>query len=283
MLSPAEVQAIIPGVTDVSLLDIGGQKVVYRAKHNSFGEVALKFFLDTKADERIQREIAVSTSYTIPNVPKLHAWKQLTTNDGKEVIYLVEEFIVGETLYKYLERNGSLSLTQGVHLLESLLITAVALEENSLVHRDIKPLNIIVKQNGDFCLLDFGIARHLRKSSITRTQAPFGPHSIGYSAPEQFRNLKRDVDVRADLFSIGVVVYEALSGVNPFDDGNCTPLEVLRRTEAIAPKLISIHGDSQRQLIGLLDTMMKKFPSQRPPDAKTALDWFGALLPTLHF
>lgn len=283
MLNPAEVQAMIPSLTGTALLDVGGQKVVYRGKHAVYEDVVIKFFLDTSSDERIRREIEVSTTYNIPNVPKLYEWRQISDHNGKEVIYLIEEFIAGETLAKLLHRDGSLSLPQGLLLLETLLTTVVSLEENALVHRDIKPLNIIVKTDGQFCLLDFGIARHLRKSSITRTQAPFGPHSVGYSAPEQFRNIKREVDSRADLFSIGVVTYEALTGVNPFDDGKCGALEVLRRTETITPQLVTIPGDTQRQLIGLLDIMMRKFPSQRPPNAKTALDWFRALLPTLNY
>ena len=79
------------------------------------------------------------------------------------------------------------------------------MEKEGIVHRDIKPENIMVCRDGTFKPLDFGIARHLAKTSITSTEAPFGPHTAGYAAPEPFRNLKKEVDIRADLSLLSVL------------------------------------------------------------------------------
>ena len=139
----------------------------------------------------------------------------------------------------------------------------------------------MLDDKGKFWILDFGIARHLEKASITKTEARFGPHTVGYAAPEQFRNYKKDIDIRADLFSIGVVAYEAFSGVNPFWLEAQNAIDVLYRTETVLPSPLLIPGDSQRQLSGLIGIMMEKFPSRRPSSAEVALNWFESLLPTI--
>ena len=103
-----------------------------------------------------------------------------------------------------------------------------------------------------------------------------GPHTPGYAAPEQFNNLKSDIDSRADLFSIGVVTYECLSGINPFSEGARSVIEILQRTETITPVSFQVMGDSQQQFMGLLSSLMGKYPSRRPKDAGQALSWLNA-------
>ena len=129
--------------------------------------------------------------------------------------------------------------------------------------------------------MDFGIARHLEKPSITATDAHFGPHTPGYAPPEQFRNIKKEVDIRADLFSIGVLVYEAIAGEHPFISGARDYLDILRRTETLAVNFLVIPEDSQKQLGGFINILMSKYPSRRPKTAQIALDWYYALLPTI--
>ena len=196
---------------------------------------------------------------------------------------MLEEYIDGSTLRHYLNQYKFLPLSKGLNLLENLLITAKELEKNKLVHRDIKPENIMIKDNEEFYLLDFGIARQLDKPSLTATHAHFGPHTPGYAAPEQFRNIKKEIDIRADLFSIGVVVYEALSGKHPFIRDSSHPLDILKQTETITPLHFTIIGDSQKQLMGFISILMDKFFSRRPKTATQALEWFYAILPTIKF
>ena len=110
-----------------------------------------------------------------------------------------------------------------------------------------------------------------------------GPHTPGYAAPEQFNNLKSDIDSRADLFSIGVVTYECLSGKNPFSAGAISHLDILQRTETITPVSFQIIGDTQQQFMGLLSSLMGKYPSRRPKDATQALNWLSAAMSTLKY
>ncbi len=110
-----------------------------------------------------------------------------------------------------------------------------------------------------------------------------GPHTPGYSAPEQFNNLKKEIDSRADIFSLGVVTYECITGMNPFRAGSDNVIEVLQKTETITPVQYSIEGDTQSQFMALLSTMMGKYPSRRPKTAEQALRWLNAAKQTFVY
>lgn len=268
-------------LTNVNLIARGGQKLVFRAIHSQYGDVVVKFVLDAQSDERTKREVEVATKYRIANIPKVYEYNNIARLE-EQLTYLIEEYIDGITLREFLKANIKVPVKFGVEILEALLNTAVELEKKQIVHRDIKPENIIVRKQGGICLLDFGIARHLSLPSLTLTKAPFGPCTPGYAAPEQFRNIKKEIDIRADLFSIGVTVYESLNGKHPFVVDGGHPLDALKRTETITPIQCEIPGDTQRQLVGFLAILMDKFPSRRPNSAETALKWFHALVPTLN-
>lgn len=270
----------IPGVTIIGKLDDGGQKQVFHANHQKYGDIVLKIVPDGMTDGRIQREIEIVNENKISNVPQMYNWGTFI-NGEQEILYIIEEYIKGISLRKYLDKNQRLPLQDGLALLDTLLSIAVELEDLEIVHRDIKPANIMVGENALFYLLDFGIARALKKASLTMTKAHFGPHTPGYAAPEQFRNLKKEIDIRADLFSIGVTAYEAIIGEHPFLKGSEHYLEMLRLTETVNPVKIAIQGDTQKQLMSFITILMDKFPSRRPPSAKIALDWYRALLPTI--
>ncbi|MBE7447008.1 MAG: serine/threonine protein kinase [Planctomycetia bacterium] len=269
-----------PSLKDIEIIIQGGQKVVYKGIHKEYGVVALKIILDPSADERTKREIDSLTKYNFPNVPKLYEWGPFLCENA-QTTYLLEQYISGSTLRSILNEQKKLSLNVCLKLLRSLLETAVELEKQQIVHRDIKPENIIIGNDGFFWLLDFGIARHLSKTSITATNIHFGPHTAGYAAPEQFRNIKKEIDIRTDLFSIGVLIYEALTGQHPFVFGARDHLDILRRTETLSPDILLIPGDSQRLLSGFINILMDKYPSRRPRTAKIALDWYTALLPSI--
>lgn len=280
---PTEVEIVlaIPTITHLTLLKTCGQKSVYRAKDARFDEAVLKIIIDQAADERTKREIDVAVSNNIPFVPKIYDHGEITYTSGKNY-FLLEQYIDGSSLEDYYVSGKRLTFLECILLLETLLSLAVECEKIHLVHRDIKPGNIIFDSQGKFWVIDFGIARHLDLPSITGSAEAFGPHTAGYAPPEQFHNVKDDLDIRADLFSIGVVLYEALTGVNPFREGARSALEVLYRTEKIVPSLPTIAEDTSGVLAQFIVVLMNRFISRRPKTAVEAKDWYISLKPTLR-
>ena len=267
-------------LTDVTQIARGGQKVVYGAVHPTHGSIVIKLFF--KTDARSQREIGISENLSFDCVPVIYETGNVIY-EGTDTLYVIEQRVSGEELRERIERNERFTLKEAVDFLEQGLSFIKQLEIKSIVHRDIKPENIIVSDNGKVYFLDFGIARILGLPSLTKTAAIVGPHTPGYAAPEQFNNLKSDIDSRADLFSIGVVTYECLSGQNPFSEGARSHLEILQRTETITPVSFQIKGDTQQQFMGLLSSLMGKYPSRRPKDATQALNWLNAAKSTLIY
>lgn len=274
----AELTKKYPSLTLVKAFPESGQKWVFLVDIAPYGIVILKII--KKMNERICREIDIVNQNDIPGVPKVKEISNFEYN-GTEYHYLIEEYIEGETLTETLKR-GSLPLNQCLVLMGNLLTAVATLEEIGVVHRDIKPDNIICASDGTFRLIDFGIARNLNLPSLTLTAMAVGPHSPGYGAPELFQYNKSIINSKADLFSVGVVVYEAIFGAHPFLTGmEVDANEIWYKTATVIPKQQHIYGDTDGQLFGLIQTLMQKQVSKRPPSAKKALQWYKIVLETL--
>ena len=255
----------------IELMARGGQKIVFDGVHNSYGETVIKLYFQLN-DPRSLREIQIERDLNLSMVPKIYETGTIEY-EGTETLYIIEQKVKGTELRKVLESGKRFSLEEAVTVLEQGLEFIACIENKGIVHRDIKPENIIRADDGRIFFLDFGIARILGADSLTRTGAMMGPHTPGYAAPEQFNNLKKEIDSRADIFSLGVVTYECITGKNPFREGSINALEVLQKTETITPVQYSIKGDTQSQFMALLGAMMGKYPSRRPRTAKQAIDW----------
>ena len=251
-----------------------GQKQVVLVQHKRYGKVVLKIVKNQ--NERVAREIQIVTENNFPNVPKV-----LEVNtydiDSQKGLYLFEEYIEGTGL-RSITDNGIMNLPDAMDLTEQLLQVIVAMEKKRIVHRDIKPDNIIKANDGRWCLIDFGIARALNMESLTYTAARIGPHTPGYGAPELFQYTKKDIDSRADIFSLGVVVFEAVTGKHPFIRGDELDLnEIWYNTVTITPQAVEIDGDRDMQFMGLLQTFMQKHITRRPETALKAYEWFESV------
>ena len=158
-------------------------------------------------------------------------------------------------------------------LAETLLKGCADFAASGLVHRDLKPGNILLDEGGKIWIIDFGIVRVLDAVSLTPTNQQFGKFTLGYGAPEQMRNLKRQIDCRSDLFSVGVILYESLCGYHPYYQGTSDPFEVMRRiTGADLPEL----EVREAPLLGsLVMSLASRFPSRRPQTPAQALDRFA--------
>lgn len=223
--------------------------------------------------ERVQREILAVTQVRSPRVPRIFEQGSLRgiANIG-DVVWIREQRIDGENVRQLLERgplNPAEVLRLGQDVLEALTNVAGA----RIVHRDVKPENIMRATDGRYWLLDFGIARHLELTSLTATAALGGPGTVGYAPPEQFRNQKRELDERTDLFALAVTLVECLTGVHPYRDGARDAPEVLRRIEQAPLVIPAITWDTKGHFADLLSAMGQRRIDCRPRSASEALAW----------
>lgn len=274
--SPPHAAALLaarfPDLSGITYVTGGGQKSVYRADHRHHGPVALKIFADSADPQRTQREIEAVQQLACDRVPPIHA-TGLLSGAPKPTFWLVETWLTGDNLRTRL-CSGPLSDELVRRVAEDVLYVLCEAEKRHIVHRDVKPENIFMAADESRCwLLDFGIARHLDLSTLTAVGAGQGPLSPGYAPPEQIQNYKDKIDSRADLFALGVTLYEALMGVNPFIQGAADGAEVLRRTihMPLPRPTRDIGGDSAFSDLVLMLTRGRR--THRPRTAAKAYGW----------
>ncbi len=209
-----------------------------------------------------------------PYFPAIHDARYVNIGDEK-CICIIEEYVVGKPLSSCIQsRPQPLAFVK--HVGEALLGALTHTHAANLVHRDIKPSNIMVADDGRILLIDFGIARDLSATSVTSSLALFGPMTIGYSAPEQVRNLKRQICVRTDFFALGVVLYEMAIGKNPFREGGCSDRDTLARCLEYDPLPLSSLG-FPRQFSAFVEMCMQKQSHRRPPSPDVAIEMFKSI------
>ncbi len=195
------------------LLGAGGMGEVYQVRNTLSDRIeAMKVLpgaLQANKDlqERFLREIKISAALRHPHIAELHTAQRV---DG--LLVMVMEFVDGVTL-DYLTRNGPLPLKNALHYTVQVLDALAFAHQRGVVHRDIKPQNVMVTEGDSVRLMDFGIARSLGDQSLTMTGMTLG--SLFYMSPEQIRG--DEVDGRSDLYSMGVLLYEMATGQRPFE------------------------------------------------------------------
>jgi serine/threonine-protein kinase len=196
---------------------VGGQGVVYRASRvrdltggPCNNDVALKLHLDSRQDERVEREIGAAKNLRHPMLATLLEDGTIVI-DGKCTRYIAWDFIDGEPLDAIISR-GALNETATIQIAADVTSAIAALWSKHIVHRDVTPKNIMVKANGRTVLIDLGGARHLENTTITGPGATFG--TPGYFSPEQYR-AEHTLTSASDVFALGVVLLECLLGHHP--------------------------------------------------------------------
>ena len=195
----------------------GGMSVVYKARCNVLNRfVAIKVLrheLTSDPDfvEKFKQESLSAASLTHPNIVNIY-----DTGIEDDIYYIVMEYVKGETLKDYIKRKGSLTEQETVNITRQIAEALKQAHSNKIVHRDIKPHNILLTEEGIVKVADFGIARASSSSTINSTSNVIG--SVHYFSPEQARG--GYVDEKSDIYSLGIVMYEMITGVVPFDADN---------------------------------------------------------------
>ena len=245
-------------------IGIGGMGVVYRALDRELNEqVAVKtlrseMLREPGLLERFKSEIRLARHISNKHVVRTH---DIGERDG--VYYLTMEYVEGITVRSLLDTRGRLGVAPTLAIASQLAQSLVAAHEQGVIHRDIKPQNLLLDASGVLKVMDFGVARLLgRRSGVTEVGMLVG--TPGYMAPEQL--LAEDFDERVDLFAMGVVLFECLTGRLPFEGNNIMSIIArLMRDEAPSPS--SLNADVSGDVSALVLRLLSKEPDGRPASA----------------
>ena len=207
------------------LIGVGGMANVYRCNDTvDDREVAIKILKDEYLNNeefirRFKNESKAIAMLSHPNIVKVY-----DVSFGDMIQYIVMEYIDGITLKEYIESQGIIEWKDVIHLMTQVLKALQHAHESGIVHRDIKPQNIMLLQDGTIKVTDFGIARFSDKATRTMTDQAIG--SVHYIAPEQAKGSV--TDGKTDIYSVGVMLYEMLTGRLPFDGDSAVTVALMQ-------------------------------------------------------
>ena len=249
------------------IIGVGGMAVVYKAYDNQENRiVAVKilkeeFISNEEFVRRFKNESKAIAMLSHPNIVKVY-----DVSFGDLIQYIVMEYIDGITLKEYIEHEGSLRWKDAVHFTIQILKGLQHAHDKGIVHRDVKPQNIMVLPDGTIKVTDFGIARFARSEQRTITDKAIG--SVHYISPEQARGER--TDEKTDIYSVGVILYEMLTGQLPFQAESAVSVAIMQLQRE--PQLpTEINGSIPLGLEQITMHAMQKTPERRYQSAAEML------------
>ncbi len=251
----------------------GGMSVVYRA-HCSYlhRDVAIKVLRNQYADDEeflrhFSREARAAARLSHPNIVNIYDVGQ---DEDLDISYIIMELVSGRSLKNILAERGSLDPLEALDITDQILGALECAHHNGVIHRDIKPDNVMIDESGRIKVADFGIARAQGTGTFVPGDKIVG--SVRYMSPEQARG--RHTDSRSDLYSVGIVLYEMLTGTVPFD-GDSTIGVALRQMNDEPEPIDQVRPDVPRPLADAIMSSLAKDPGERYASAeqmRAALD-----------
>nr|MBA3486823.1 serine/threonine protein kinase [Lysobacter sp.] len=239
-----------------SILGMGGMGVVYRATDTTLDvPVALKLLRPELAQranafERFREELLLARQVSSPHVVRIH---DLARHEQHWLISM--DLVDGSSLDQRIDRDGPLPIEDALKLARQLALGLAAAHAKGVLHRDLKPANVLLDAQGDAYISDFGIARSLASSGLTQSGTMLG--TPDYLSPEQARG--DPLDARSDLYALGLILYEMLSGQRAFEGG--TIAEVLaQRMLRTPPPITRYRPESPDWVARLVDKLLRPQP-----------------------
>ncbi|HEY5939420.1 MAG TPA: serine/threonine-protein kinase [Gemmatimonadales bacterium] len=252
----------------------GGNARIFLARDASGQPVALKILhpelLVSVAADRFLREIQIASKLDNPHIAKI-----LDSGEREWLVYYVMSFVEGATLRERMDVQRALPIAETLRIACDVLEALDHAHGHGIIHRDVKPANIVLSSEGAV-LLDFGIARAVIASGtdqLTRSGIAVGTST--YMSPEQITALS-DIDHRSDLYSVGCVLFECLSGQPPFLHRNEAVVLQLHLTQP-APDVRTLRGDTPPELAVGIAKALAKTPADRWPSAAAMRDALAAV------
>lgn len=226
-------------------------------------QLALKVYKSDIIDERSKREIGAMKRCNHHGIARLYHIGIFKY--GKiDHLFTIEEYLSGGTLHQRVQRDGFLDIPFTINIGSQLIGAIEHIQALHLVHRDLKPDNILFRNDGDTCVItDFGLVRDLNATSVTNTWIMQGPGTPFFAAPEQLNNEKLLIDWRTDQFSLGILLYVSMFGDHPFMTtgmSNKNTVNNVAQRRSVSKDFISNIKSSG--LIAL-ETMVAVWPAQR--------------------
>lgn len=248
----------------LELVGEGGMANVYRGTDLSDGKtIAVKILHEEFSDneELVRRFKNEGRAISVLNHPNIV--KVFDVNVGETLQYMAMEYIDGITLKEYIEQRGEpLTYKETIHFVGQVLQALQHAHDKGIVHRDIKPQNIMIVEDGSIKVMDFGIARLARSEIHTATDQAIG--SVHYISPEQAQGA--ETDQRADLYSVGIMMYEMLTAKLPFESDNAVSVAIKQISDEAEP-LCKVNPSVPEGLADITAKAMAKDPRNRYRDA----------------
>jgi eukaryotic-like serine/threonine-protein kinase len=249
----------------------GGMGVVYRAKDRRLKRVvAIKVLppelaFRSEIKTRFLREAETAAQLNHPNIVDIYA-----VDEAEGIVYFVMAYITGDNLAKRLHQQGALSLDETRRVLRDVADALAYAHERGVVHRDIKPDNILIdSQSGRPMVTDFGIARAVTEGDSRLTATGIAIGTPTYMSPEQAAG-ERTIDGRSDLYSLGVLGYQMLTGEPPFT-ANSTPAILVKHISEQPTPIEQRRSDVPQDLARIIMTLLEKEPANRFPSASAVV------------